>query len=122
MEMDPYDVIVTDMRMPGMDGEQLLATVRDRFPSTVRIILSGDSEQEAVVRAIGPAHRYLSKPCDGITLRQAVAGACRVQELLESEAVRRVVTRIDQLPVLSAHAERLLHMFRDWRRCRRSGG
>ena len=72
----PFDVVVTDMRMPGMDGEQLLKTVRDRFPGTVQIALSGESEQQGLVRATGPAHHYLSKPCDGEELKQAVTRAC----------------------------------------------
>lgn len=51
-EEQPFDVIVTDMRMPEMDGAQLLIIVQERWPVSVRIILSGQAEKEAVLRSI----------------------------------------------------------------------
>ncbi|MEM7314070.1 MAG: response regulator, partial [Planctomycetota bacterium] len=65
MKEKAFDVIVSDMRMPGMDGAQLLSAVRADFPDAVRIILSGQSAQEVVFRSVGPAHQFLSKPCSG---------------------------------------------------------
>ena len=61
---NPVDVLVTDMLMPGMDGAQLLAAVMNRHPRTVRLVLSGHADREAVLRLVGPAHQYLSKPCN----------------------------------------------------------
>src|SRR5690349_382128 len=58
-----FDAIVTDMRMPGMDGAQLLAQVHDRWPGMTRIVLSGQTEQEQGMLALGNAHRFLRKPC-----------------------------------------------------------
>jgi YesN/AraC family two-component response regulator len=52
MAQAPFDVVITDMRMPGMDGAQLLDLVKARFPRTVRIILSGQSDRETIF-AIG---------------------------------------------------------------------
>jgi len=49
--LQPFDAVVTDMRMPGMTGAQLLDVVRDRFPQTIRIVLSGQSERESLVRS-----------------------------------------------------------------------
>ena len=72
---DPADVVVTDMRMPGMDGAQLLETVRDRYPGVLRIILSGHTEGEATHRALGICHRYLAKPCDPIALKSAISAS-----------------------------------------------
>ena len=60
----PFDAIVTDMRMPGMTGAELLEKIQDRFPQTIRIILSGQSDKESIIRSITSAHRFLSKPCD----------------------------------------------------------
>jgi HD-like signal output (HDOD) protein/CheY-like chemotaxis protein len=68
----PYDVVVTDMRMPGSDGATLLRTVCDRCPAAGRIILSGYTELEAAVRAAPVAHQFLLKPCDPVALRRAV--------------------------------------------------
>ena len=64
MELNPADVVIADMRMPGMDGTELLTTVRDRWPETVRIVLSGYAEEEQSARLLTVAHQYLSKPCD----------------------------------------------------------
>jgi len=59
MAVSPFDVVVSDMRMPGMDGAQLLTETMARHPGTVRIILSGQADQENVLRAFTPAHQYL---------------------------------------------------------------
>jgi YesN/AraC family two-component response regulator len=55
MAQTPFDVVITDMRMPGMDGAQLLDLVKVKFPRTVRIILSGQSDRETILRSVGPA-------------------------------------------------------------------
>jgi len=64
LDRRPCDVVVSDMRMPGMDGAQLLGEVLNHHPSTVRMILSGQCDRAAVMKAVGPAHQFLSKPCD----------------------------------------------------------
>ncbi|MBN2528456.1 MAG: HDOD domain-containing protein [Deltaproteobacteria bacterium] len=94
----PYDVIVSDMRMPGMDGAQLLTEVTRRFPNTVRIVLSGQSEKEAVFKAIGKTHQYLSKPCNPEILKQTVARACNLRDLLSDEALKSLSSRMEQMP------------------------
>src|ERR1017187_5896099 len=72
LEAHPCDVVVTDMRMPGMDGAQLLEQVRDRFPGVVRIVLSGYCEMESTLRAVPVAHQFLQKPCDSASLLQSI--------------------------------------------------
>src|SRR5664280_1239179 len=62
LALDSFNAVVTDMRMPGMTGAQLLDKVRDQFPQTIRIVLSGQSDREAMVRSISSAHQFLSKP------------------------------------------------------------
>jgi YesN/AraC family two-component response regulator len=60
MARSSFDVVITDMRMPGMDGGQLLHQVKRRFPQTVRMILSGQSDQETILRLVGPTHQFLA--------------------------------------------------------------
>jgi two-component system, probable response regulator PhcQ len=72
------DVVVSDERMPGMSGSQFLTEVRRKYPNTIRMILSGQADLEAAVRAIneGEVYRFLLKPCNpaelSITIRQAL--------------------------------------------------
>jgi len=98
LEAKSFDVIVSDMRMPKMDGATLLARVRDRWPDTVRIILSGHTEVEAALRAVPVAHQFLAKPCSREVLRDVIERACRLRELLANEAIRSVITEADSLP------------------------
>lgn len=104
----PFDVIVSDMRMPRMDGSQLLEQIRLRFPDTVRIVLSGQSQNEAIMRCIGPAHQFLSKPCVPEQLCQTISRACRLKEHLTNPALQKLVTKIDNLPVLGDLYQRLV--------------
>jgi len=61
LEANHFDVVVTDLRMPQMDGVQFLTEVRRRHPDTVRITLSGEVGQTMALRSVGPAHQCLSK-------------------------------------------------------------
>ena len=98
MQSAPFDVIVSDLRMPGMDGAELLARVKQRFPATTRIVLAGHTELRAMERAVAVAHQFLGKPCDSETLRVVIERTCTLQALLQDESIRRVVGNIDRLP------------------------
>ncbi|MEM9644291.1 MAG: response regulator [Planctomycetota bacterium] len=100
MERETIDVIVSDMRMPGMDGAALLTRISEAYPHTVRLILSGQSDHERIFRAIGPAHQFLSKPCEAETLIETVSRACRLQSQLADESLRNVISQIGTLPSL----------------------
>jgi HD-like signal output (HDOD) protein/CheY-like chemotaxis protein len=102
MAMHPVDIIISDMMMPGMDGSQLLSEVLKRHPQTVRIILSGHAEREALLRLVGPAHQYLSKPCNADELRLAIVRALALRDLLGNERLKQLATRIKNLPTLPA--------------------
>ncbi len=98
LEKAPFDVIVTDMRMPGMDGAALLSRVKETHPRTARFVLSGHTELDAAMRAVPVAHQFLSKPCELDVLRDVVARACELETLLNDELVTRLVGEIDSLP------------------------
>jgi putative nucleotidyltransferase with HDIG domain len=98
LETAPFDVVVTDMRMPGMDGAQLLQIVKDQYPGTARIVLSGHAEREAVMRTLPVAHQYLSKPCEEEQLRNVITRTCNLQALLHDEKIRDVIAHFDALP------------------------
>lgn len=94
----PFDVVVSDMRMPGMNGAQFLAEVNRSHPATVRLILSGHADRDLVSQCVGVAHQYISKPCDPEQLRSLVRNACLLSGHLVSPEVKRVVGAIDRLP------------------------
>ncbi|MBI4815603.1 MAG: HDOD domain-containing protein [Deltaproteobacteria bacterium] len=93
-----FHVVVSDMRMPGIDGARLLEYAKELQPSAARFILSGYGDREAVVRALPVAHQFLSKPCDSEILRIVVDRACELQTLLASEEIRAIVGSLDRLP------------------------
>lgn len=84
---DEFDVVLSDMRMPEMDGAELLKQIRQSYPDTVRMLLTGYSEMEAAVRAIndGQIFRFLCKPCPEPELRSALAAAERQIQLIKGE-------------------------------------
>src|SRR5919204_1757148 len=88
LSAEPVDIVISDMRMPGMDGAELLTRVRSEHPSVVRMVLSGHSEQEASMRVLQVAHQYLSKPCDSRMLTDAIQRASTLRHTLGSERVR----------------------------------
>jgi HD-like signal output (HDOD) protein len=96
----PFDVVVTDMRMPGMDGAELLEQIKTKYPRTMRFVLSGQSDRGTILRSIGPTHQYLSKPCDLEELKQKVAQAFALRELLENPTLKEIVSRVDTVPSL----------------------
>ena len=98
MEAAPFDVIVSDMRMPGMDGAALLDRVRKVHPQVVRIILSGNTELSTALRVVPIAHQFLAKPCDIKMLRVAVERACHLKALLHDNSIRRTVGGLEGLP------------------------
>lgn len=83
----PFAVIVSDMRMPTMDGIQLLTTVKDMYPDTVRMMLTGNADQETAIEAVnkGAIYRFLNKPCPTHTLAMALALALRQYRLITAE-------------------------------------
>lgn len=112
MATHPVDIIVSDMMMPGMDGSQLLGEVLKRHPQTVRIILSGHAEREALLRLVGPAHQYLSKPCNADELRLAIVRALALRDLLGNTQLKQLATRVKNLPTLPALQSQLTEELR----------
>ncbi len=98
MAQQPVDVIVSDMRMPGMNGAQLLNEVMMRYPRTIRIILSAFADQDLVMRCIGATHQYLTKPCDLMVLRSALARIYGLTKRLEDPDLRSLISEIKSLP------------------------
>ncbi len=96
----PFDMVVTDMRMPGMEGSELLRRVRERFPGTVRIVLSGQCERLEVLKTVGLAHQFLTKPCDSEMLKESLTRACRLRDRMTASDPKELVSRVESVPSL----------------------
>jgi putative nucleotidyltransferase with HDIG domain len=94
----PADVIVSDMRMPGMDGWQLLTQVKKLYPQMVRLVLSGHADPGSIMRSVGVAHQYLAKPCESAALKAAISRTHRLKVLLSSDRLAHLVGNVEMLP------------------------
>lgn len=94
----PAEVIVSDMRMPGMDGWELLAEVRTLYPQTIRLVLSGHADARSIMRAVGTAHQYLAKPCEGGALKAAISQSHMLRRKLSHDRLATLVGHVDMLP------------------------
>jgi HD-like signal output (HDOD) protein/CheY-like chemotaxis protein len=98
LEQGEFDVVVSDMRMPGMDGAELLGEIGRRYPSILRIVLSGQADRDTVLRAVKPMHQYLSKPCDQEKLFEVIHRAKSFQETIKSADVLDAIGRASCIP------------------------
>ena len=102
-EEGPFAVIVSDMRMPGMNGIELLKKVKNLYPDTVRIMLTGNADQETAIEAVnsGEIFRFLTKPCSTAVLVPALALAQRHYRLINAEKELLQQTLMGSITVLS---------------------
>lgn len=110
LAQQPVDLVMSDARMPNMDGASLLAQVRQRWPATMRIMLTGYADPTAIIKAIndGQIHRYISKPWNDeellLILRQSLEHQHSERERQRLERLARVQN--DQLKLLNSTLEK----------------
>jgi HD-like signal output (HDOD) protein len=109
---ESFDVIVSDMRMPGMDGAALLSEVMRHYPDMVRIILSGHSSQESTMKTIGVAHQFLAKPCDADQLKRTIEHAFALRDLLADEKLKGTLSQLGSVPSMPQLYKELLEELR----------
>jgi CheY-like chemotaxis protein len=102
-EKGPYAVAVSDMRMPGMDGVQLLTRIKSLSPDTVRVMLTGTTDRDTAIEAIneGNIFRFLSKPCSKETMAKTITAALVQYRLVTAEKQLLEQTLSGSLQVLT---------------------
>ena len=109
----PFEVVVSDMQMPGMNGIEVLARVREIAPQTIRVVLTGHADIESAINAVneGAVFRFLTKPCAAEVLKKALT-ACLLQyqlvraenELLENTLMGAIRVLTDMLSLANPGA------------------
>jgi HD-like signal output (HDOD) protein/DNA-binding NarL/FixJ family response regulator len=110
---EPVDIVISDMRMPEMNGAELLERVRAGYPDTVRIILSGHSDKDLIVKAFSVTHRFLPKPVDMAFLKTFISDILKYRACLDSPALRAGASAFSRMPVTLRSREALDLIFSD---------
>lgn len=100
LEKQPFDVIVSDIMMPGMNGIDLLNVVQELYPKTVRLAFSGWATEEVAFRTAGTVHQFFKKPGDIALVGAKIQGVLNLRRLLPEEGLERVVACVKTLPAL----------------------
>jgi HD-like signal output (HDOD) protein/CheY-like chemotaxis protein len=107
------DAVISDMRMPGLDGSELLKRVRTLQPAALRIVLSGQMDDAAAARSAALAHRFLSKPIETEELVATLTRSLALREQFQSDSMRRILGSMAALPSLPKTCAALNHALRD---------
>lgn len=95
-----FDVVVSDMRMPKIDGLHLFTKIKELYPNVVRIILSGYTEKESILNLPNVAHQFLSKPCDAATLKESIERISSLRDFVNNEKMLKLIAGISNIPTL----------------------
>ena len=113
LEQKEFDLIVSDLRMPSMDGCTLLTEVKERWPHVVRVILSGQTETAKALRSVVVAHQFLSKPCDPNRLEEVIRRTCSLRDMLYKKTLQEAIGKIDTLPLRPRLYQELVKLLQD---------
>ncbi len=100
MEGAFYDVVVSEMNMPEMNGIELFDTIIQRNPETVRIMYSENTDSKLMGASVRCTHQLLLKPCSPDTIKYSIERTCKLQDLTNNETLKQIITGIRNLPSL----------------------
>jgi HD-like signal output (HDOD) protein len=97
---ESFDIVVSDFRMPGMDGGEFLSEVMNRHPKVVRLVMAEATDQNLTMDRAGVIHQYLPKPCEIGVLRASIDRAGDLEASLRRDRIMKTVAKMDRLPAL----------------------
>lgn len=112
MEKEEIDLIISDMRMPNMDGYEFLSIVKEKYPQTIRTILSGYTEEKTIFKAVlnSVAKMYFYKPWDNDDFINSINHLFETQDLLNSKDLLLMINSLEELPTIENKYRSVLHM------------
>lgn len=113
LSRETFDVVVSDLRMPRVDGVAVLKHVHDAHPHTMRVVLSGDVQRDSAIRVVPWAHQSLGKPCRVGELEEVLDRACRLRDLVSDAQVRTALGGIRALPPVPETYARIVRLLED---------
>lgn len=100
LERAPFDLVVSDLNMPDVDGVSVLTFAKEHQPQAARVALSGSADAQMALRLVLVAHQYLAKPIDAPRAAGLLERTWRLHGVLNSVTLRKVVGAVEQLPAL----------------------
>lgn len=100
MEAKEIDLIFSDMKMPEMDGAVLLEEIKKRKPGTIRIILSGHSDKDLILRASKSAHQFLAKPCNADIIKATIRKVIYLKKYIQNRSLITIIGGVEELPCI----------------------
>lgn len=107
LNQHPFDVVVSDLAMPGMDGMEFLNEVVEDFPHTARVIVSGYADRLKIAECLTVGHRFFHKPIDFKTLATFLRRVCKYSHLVSNDRLRKIICGTKALPALPENYLRL---------------
>lgn len=110
LKKESFTIVVSDMRMPEIDGALLLQKFKSETPDTVRVILSGQANADTVVRSLLVTHQYMSKPINTDYLQKILRSLLQTDAVLKNPLLRRKISQFSAIPTLQSTMDALWEM------------
>ncbi len=100
IEQHSFDIVVSNIKMPSMDGLTLLKKIKESHPTIIRVTLSGEVDKEKILKTSLIAHQHLSKPCSKASLVGTIQSLLKIRGILTNPKIKAIVSKLSRVPTL----------------------